>query len=180
MGLFVAPAGPSKRSWRPSSPMRGGSLSESLSLWDSPLTGMCRMTQRELWSRHLQFPQASLKCPTATRHSGNGRRPRRWHSLDENSGPLNEHSIDVRRSVGRQLLWRNGPSYEGHIMSWQSQDCLLQLVMAQGCQLLACNQQDGVLACGGEGEGGGVRIIQNESPLFASDHVCRKNGALTW
>jgi hypothetical protein len=86
IGLFAPPAGPSKRCWRPSSLIGAGlssdscELSDSPSLSDSSPTGMCRTTQRAPWSRHLQLPQAFPKCPTATRHSGNGRRPRRWHS----------------------------------------------------------------------------------------------------
>jgi hypothetical protein len=43
---------------------------------------------------------------------------------------LNEHGIDVRRSMRRQLSRCDFPSYEGDITSWHSQDRLLLAVVA--------------------------------------------------
>ncbi len=52
---------------------------------------------------------------------------------DEDATPLDQDSVDVRGPVGAQLRGCDGPPYKGDITSWHSQDCLLQLVVAQGC-----------------------------------------------
>ena len=63
----------------------------------------------------------------------------------------------------RDLLRCDGPSYEGYITSWQSQDCLLQRVMAQGSQLLSGDTQHWI---GVGGSGGNSGIVKYEGPIF--------------
>jgi hypothetical protein len=109
-------------------------------------------------------PEVSHDTPTLREWSKTAPLALRAASRDKNTSSLDEHGIDVRRSVGTELLRCDGPSYERHITSWQSQDCLLQLVVAQRRQLLTTDEEDGVLVCWGGSDGGGGGVVQDESP----------------
>src|SRR5437667_2767982 len=109
-------------------------------------------------------PKVSHNTPTLREWSKTTPLALQAASRDKNASSLDEHGINVRLSVGTELLRCDGPSYERHITSWQSQDCLLQLVVAQRRQLLTTNEEDGVLVGGGGSDGGGGGIVQHESP----------------
>ncbi len=109
-------------------------------------------------------PEVSHDTPTLREWSKTAPLALRAASRDKNASPLDEHGINVRLSVGTELLRCDGPSYERHITSWQSQDCLLQLVVAQRRQLLTTNKEDGVLVSGGGSDSGGGGVVQDESP----------------
>jgi hypothetical protein len=83
---------------------------------------------------------------------------------DKDASPLDQDGVNVRGPVGAQLLRCDGAPYERDVTSWHSQDCLLQLVVAQGRQLLARDHEDRV----GSGSSGGKSCVcsieKNKSP----------------
>ncbi len=86
-------------------------------------------------------------------------------SRDKDTSPLDQDSVNVQGPVGTQLLRYNRALYKRDVMSWHSQDCLLQLVVAQGRQLLARDHEDRVSSSSSSGKSCVCSIKKNKSPL---------------
>ncbi len=84
---------------------------------------------------------------------------------DKDASPLDQDSVNIQGPVGAQLLRCNGALYKRDVTSWHSQDCLLQLVVAQGRQLLARDHKDRVSSSSSGGKSCVCSIKKNKSPL---------------
>jgi hypothetical protein len=77
---------------------------------------------------------------------------------------LDKRPINVRRSVGHKLRWQDRTLYEVHILSWHSQDRLLQSIITQRYKLVSTDSQGGVGTVGRGREGGGSGVVKNKGP----------------
>jgi len=128
-------------------------------------------------------PKISGDVPAIWERSEPPRTAEATTTRDQNTTPLNEEGIDVRRPMRRNLVWENGASYEAHIPAWQCQGVSLHQVVAHRCQQISPHQQDRVrenkpllLTSSSKGNCRVHGVVKNKLSVVRCQHSIRTKG----